>query len=193
MSNCLRIVLLLILSANTAFAASGLPAVIVVTSVKVGHGTGKGLGTTAEVTINNALTIREISVQKVGGRTLLKFPQSISKRGKVFPQVRLTSNQAREAVYSAIEKESASSRWEPLKFEVKKFTRYGKKSALKAFALVEFGGGIEVECRVVSGKRGLYVGWPARKAGNEWVDQVLLDDEKLKDDVEAAVIAAYEK
>lgn len=186
MYKLIRIALFVSLMYSPAFALSPASSAIVVTSVAVS-------GSKAELTINNALTIREIGVLKVGGRTLLKFPESISSRGRVFPQVRLTSKPARETVYSAIEKRSASSRWDPLTFEVTKVTRYGKKSSLKAFVLVVFGGGIEVECRVISGKSGLFVGWPARKAGSRWVDQLTFDDYKLKGDVEAAIIAAYEK
>ena len=186
MNKYLQIILCLGLTGLPVFASNSLPSQISVTSVKVS-------AQAAEITVNNALTIREIKVLTGGGRTLLKFPESISKRGKVFPQVRLTSKQARDAVYSALEKRSSSSHWDPLKFEVTKVTRYAKKSSLKAFVLVVFGGGLEVECRVISGKSGIFVSWPARNDGNGWVDQVIIDDSKLKDEVESAVIAAYEK
>jgi len=182
--------LLISFFAGASFAQAPLPLGLIVTSVNIDQGKS---GATAEITINNALTIREISVQNVGGRTLVKFPQSVSKHGKIFPQVRLTSRPAREAVYAAIEKKTSSSQWAPLTFEVAKITRYGKKSALKAFVVVIFGGGVEVECRVISGKSGLFVGWPARKEGNRWLNQVTIEDQKLKDSVESAVIAAYEK
>ena len=193
MSYCLRIALILNISACTAFAAAPIPSGIVVTSLNVTHSGNNGRDTFAEITINNSLTLRDIRVLTVGGRTLLKFPESISKRGKVFPQVRLTSRPAREAVYSAVETQSSSSRWGPLSYQITRVTRYGKKSSLKAFVLVNFGGSLEVECRVFSGNRGLHVGWPSRKQDSGWVDQVTIDDSKLKSDVEGAVIAAYEK
>ncbi len=182
----LRTVLLICLAANVCFATA--PSVITVTSL-----TATQNGKACEITLNNALTIREINIVNVGGRTLLKFPESISKRGKIFPQVRLTSRQAREAVYSAVEKHAPSSHWGPLSFEVSKVMRYGKKSSLKAFVSVVFGGGVEIESRVITGSKGLFVAWPARKSGSQWVDQVTIDDPKIKSEVEAAIIAAYEK
>jgi DNA-binding cell septation regulator SpoVG len=188
LSHCFRVALLITLAANIACAAIASPSAISVTSITFNQG-----GKSCEITLNNSLAIREINILNVGGRALLKFPESISKRGKVFPQVRLASRPAREAVYSAVKNRAASSQWGPLSFKVAKITRYTKKSALKAFAVVVFGDGVEIESRVVSGSSGLFVGWPARKVDGQWLDQVTITDPEFRAEVEAAVLAAYEK
>jgi DNA-binding cell septation regulator SpoVG len=122
---------------------------------------------------------------------LLKFPESISKRGRLFPQIRLRTPMVKDTVYRAIAERSATSQWKPLAWHITKITRYEKKSSLKAFAKVDFGDGLEIECRVLTGPRGLWVAWPARKQDDTWVDQVMFIDTALKHAVESAVIAHY--
>jgi len=169
---------------------------IIVTEVEVtpvDEGAVKGL---ARVLINNVLEISEIQVLKVGGRTSLKFPEYVSKKGKVYPQITVHTKQANDAILNAVTTGKPSAeKSKAISFKVTKFSRFTRPSTLKVFAAVMFNDAIEVECKIMEGKRGPWVSWPARRpeGGGKWINQVSIKNKAVKDAIEKTLLERYAK
>lgn len=170
---------------------------IVVTEVKIEPASGKkNLKGYAEIVLNGSLKVREIQVLEIAGQTKLKFPYYVSRQGKVYPQVVIHTKEANETIFEAIKGGKISQEVIPLEFEVTKIFPYkGKK--LEAFASVTFNQAVTVECKIMSGKKGiLWVAWPARPskvAGEGWIKQVIILDKELKKEVENELLRAYQE
>lgn len=183
---------------GAVFAESAAPArEIVVTAVEVApmdEGPVKGL---AKVTINDVVEISEIQVLKVGGRTSLKFPEYISKKGKVYPQITVHTKQANDALLNAIETGKPSAgKAKAISFKVTKFSKFTRPSKLKVFAAVMFNDAIEVECKIMEGNKGPWISWPARKpddGGRKWINQVAIKNKAVKDAIEKTLQERYSK
>ncbi|MDR0977660.1 MAG: SpoVG family protein [Endomicrobium sp.] len=65
------------------------------------------------------------------------------------------------------------------------------KGAVKAFASVIFDDDIEVECRIISGKNGLWTAWPSCLNNNVWVKNFIFVNLDLQKRVEKRLIASY--
>lgn len=173
---------------------------IFVSEVKVEPVSGKGnLKAIAEIVINNCLKIREIRVLKIGDQTKLKFPYYVSRRGEVYPQVIIHTQQANKDILRAIETGKVSlPSLDPelarLDYEITKMTPFAQYKQLKAFAAVTFNKAITVECKIMSGKKGLWIAWPASAAkikGEPWVKQVIILDRELKENIEKDLFVYY--
>lgn len=169
---------------------------IVVSEVEVtpvDEGAVKGL---ARVLINNVLEISEIQVLKVGGRTSLKFPEYVSKTGKIYPQITIHTKQANDAIVKAIETQKPSTeKSKTISFKVTKFSKFTRPSKLKVFAAVMFNDAIEVECKVMEGSKGPWISWPSRRpeGGGKWIKQVNIKNKAVKDAIEKTLLERYSK
>lgn len=170
---------------------------IVVTAVEVApmdEGPVKGL---AKVVINDVLEISEIQVLKVGGRTSLKFPEYVSQKGKVYPQISVQTKQANDAILQAVETGKPSAgKAKAISFKVTKFSKFTRPSKLKVFAAVMFNDAIEVECKIMEGNKGPWISWPARKpddGGRKWINQVVIKNKAVKDAIEKTLQERYSK
>lgn len=183
------IFILLITGLVTGFVHSG---EISVTEVEV-------KGNEARVIINNIIEINGIKIKKGD----VNFPVYISKSGKVFPQVRFLTKDARNIVVDAISNRKASKEIiKKINYKITKMSPYSKKgSSLKAFAAVTFNGVVEVECKVMKArykKKDYWVAWPARppdknKGENKWQDQISIINKKIKSIVEKDIIDSMKK
>ncbi len=187
---------LAVLLAASLFSFAQVSKDIVVTEVEVApvsEGAVKGLAT---IVLNNVIEISEIQVLKVGGRTSLKFPEYISKKGKVYPQITIHTKQANDAIVEAVETGMPSDeKAKAISFKVTKFSRFTRPSKLKVFAAVIFNDAVEVECKVMEGKRGPWISWPARKPeeGGRWIQQVKIRNKAVKDAIEKTLLERYSK
>ncbi len=187
----------LLLPVGAGHADDGQAGTVVVTGVvlkRTGNG-GAAAKRFAEVTINNVLVIKEITVSSVGGRTLIKFPEYVSRYNRVYPQVRCLTREANDAVRAAIDAGTAAAvaAPAPVRYAVTRFSRFRKNSRLKAFATVSFNNAIEVECKVMHGRNGPWIAWPARPdaRGGRWMKQVVIADKRLKETIEADLLERY--
>jgi len=168
------------------------PSEIVVNEVKI-YG---NIQTFADIVVNGCLKIKEIKVLKIGGENKLKFPTYYSRLGREYPQVVVHTKQANEAILQAIRTSKVSQDVKPLSYKVTEISPYNRESKLKAFVAVTFNDAITVECKIMSGKKGLWVAWPARKTKdikNPWVKQVVILDKNLKDEIEKQLFIAYQE
>ncbi|MFH1367743.1 MAG: septation protein SpoVG family protein [Elusimicrobiota bacterium] len=180
------------------FSASASAAGISVTKVTVAPYKGDKYYTgVARIVIDGAIEIKEIMVMHSGARLMLKFPENVSRNGNKYTHVTLATEQANEAVRTAILSRKTSGNAaraaRPVSFDIVKLVKYRKPSKLKAFAAVRFNGAVEIECRILESETGAWVSWPARrdKGKNRWIDTVRILDSRLKNDVEAALLKKY--
>ena len=186
---------------ETSYAAEIIPGgkslPLTVTEVEVtsvsGAGTTKAI---ASVVLNNAIKISEIKVKEIGGNTRLEYPAYVNKRGKVYLQIKMLDPAFEKDVIDAIvRKEPASKTSNQISYKVSKyspFTRGGSK--LKVFCAMTFNNKIEIECKIMEGKWGGWVSWPARapEGGGTWINQVEIKDKKLKSVVEKTLTDKYD-
>lgn len=153
------------------------------------------------ITLNNLIVIKEIKVKKtkIGQREIvnIEFPTYVSKRGRVYPQVTILDKELNDRIIKAITSgtpESTSKELPEPKFKVNKFSPYrSSRSSLKVFASVIFNDAVEIECKVMEGRYGPWISWPARKdtTSNKWIQQVTFTSKEYKKKVEKEVLAKY--
>jgi len=153
------------------------------------------------ITLNDLIVIKEIKVKKtkIGQREIvnLEFPTYISKRGKAYPQITVLDKTLQERIIKAITTSTAEKPKEKVgepNFKISKFSPYKQsRSSLKVFASVVFEDSIEIECKVMEGKRGPWISWPARKdeTTNKWVQQVSFSSKEYKKKVEQSLLSKY--
>ena len=81
-----------------------------------------------------------------------------------------------------------------MSFKVTKMSEFDSKSSMKFFAAVSFNNEIEVECKLNDGRKGLYVGWPSKKAeSGKWVKTVQIIRPEIRKKVEKSIIKKAEK
>lgn len=169
-----------------------------VTEIKVERaGDGASAYYVAEAVIDRGLKLSEIRVSKIGDRTYLKFPEYVSKRNRIYPQVSLLTKQANQVLLKAVETKKpvlSSEAKNELTFNITKFSIYRKPSKLKVFAAVTFNDAIEVECKILEGARGARVLWPSRKSkeNNKWIMQAVIIDKRLREKIELELLAKYD-
>lgn len=174
---------------NIVCSAAGAGADITVTAVTLSAASGENR---AELTLNNAILIREVRLLTIGGRQALRFPEYVSRAKKVFPQVVLRTRQSRDAVMTAVATGRGGISEKPVRFEIDAFRPYRKRSSLKVLATVVFNGAVAIECKVIEGRNGPWIAWPARKgADGRWVDQVEITDKRLREAVEQDLLTKY--
>ena len=150
----------------------------------------------ASIVLNNAIKISEIKVKKISGRTSLKFPEYVSKRGRIYPQVKVLDPATEKEIISAVRKKEPSSETSnKISFKISKFSLFNRSSSskLKAFCSVVFNNKIEIECKVMEGKWGPWISWPARppEGGGKWIQQVEIKDRNLAKVIEKALVSRY--
>lgn len=170
---------------------------ISVTRVKVESVENKqGVLAVAKVMLNESIVVREIKVLKVNDKTVLKFPEYVSRKGTVYPQIRFLTEEARNCVVRAIETGKPSqpivttlsfriTDWFPLK-------RAGKR---KVNVEVTFNNVVAISCGIMEGKSGPWVAWPARapeERGGAWVKQIYIYDEELEKAIDRSLLTKYE-
>lgn len=153
---------------------------------------------TASVTLNDALQIREVKVSKTGGRTTLRFPEYVSKRGKAFPQVTVHSKKAYDGISEAVttgqpSKEKAKS----IKFRVGD-PQILRSPTRRANVEVTFNDAVSVTLGVLKSKREggspYWVGYPGKRGEDgKYMNQIVITNPKLKKAVEEAVIERFER
>lgn len=151
----------------------------------------------AEITLNKSLMIKDISVMQAGGRIYLKFPEYISKKKRSYPQVMLLTKQANEEVKNAVinRKPSIFKEAQPgnVSYKIVKFSKFKKESNLKAFVSISFNDAVQVECKIIDGRNGAWVAWPAVKSKKtgKWNKQFIIIDKKLKETIEQDLLEKY--
>ncbi len=170
---------------------------ITVTRVKVEPvESEEGVVGVAKVMLNECIVVREIKVMKVGDKTVLKFPEYISKKGIVYPQIKFLTEEARNAVVKAIETgEPSENKVERVSFKVTDWFRLRRAGKRKVNVEVTFNNAVAVSCGIMEGKRGPWIAWPARppeKGEWRWIKQIYIYNKEIKKAVEKLLLTKYE-
>ncbi|MDR1418406.1 MAG: SpoVG family protein [Endomicrobium sp.] len=80
---------------------------------------------------------------------------------------------------------------EKISFNINKLYKLKNNRTVKAFASVIFDDEIEVECRIMQGKEGLWIAWPSTKVNNEWIKNFKFINKNLQSKVESKLIIDY--
>ena len=150
----------------------------------------------AKVMLNECIVVREIKVMKVDEKTVLKFPEYISKKGIVYPQIKFLTEEVRNFVIKAIETgEPSKNKVEQISFKVTDWFRLRGAGQRKVNVEVTFNNAVAVSCGIMEGKRGPWIAWPARppeKGRHQWIKQIYIYDKEIKNDVEKLLLTKYE-
>jgi len=170
---------------------------IVVTRVKVESvESGEGVVGVAKVMLNECIVVQEIKVMKVNNRIILKFPEYISKKGIVYPQIKFLTEEAKNGVVEAIETGKPSGdKFKQVSFKITDWFRLRGAGKRRVNAEVTFNNAMAVSCGIMEGKRGPWITWPSRlpeKGRGRWVKQIYIYDEKVKKAVEKLLLTKYQ-
>jgi DNA-binding cell septation regulator SpoVG len=156
----------------------------------------EGVVGVAKVMLNECIVVREIKVVKMDSRTILRFPEYVSKKGIVYPQIKFLTEEARNAVLEAIETGKPSGdKFNKVSFKITDWFRLRGAGKRKVNAEVTFNNVVAVSCGIMEGKRGPWIAWPSRppeKGGGSWVKQVYIYDEKVRKAVENLLLTKYQ-
>ena len=156
----------------------------------------EGLVGVAKVMLNECIVVREIKVMRVGDKTVLKFPEYISKKGIVYPQIKFLTKKTRNAVVEAIETgEPPEDKVRRVSFKVTDWFRLRRAGKRKVNVEVTFNNAVAVSCGIMEGKRGPWVAWPSRppeKGRHRWIKQIYIYDKGIKKAVEKLLLTKYE-
>ncbi|MFN3550355.1 MAG: septation protein SpoVG family protein [Endomicrobiia bacterium] len=153
------------------------------------------------ITLNDLIVIKEIKLKKtkIGQREIssLEFPTYISRSGKAYPQVSVLSKELNEKILNSInsmKSENMPQENKELSFKIGKYSPYRRsKSSLKVFASIVFADSIEIECKIMEGKKGPWISWPSRKDpdSSKWVRQVSFKSKEYQKKVESELLNRY--
>jgi len=133
---------------------------------------------------------------KVDEKTVLKFPEYISKKGIVYPQIKFLTEEVRNSVVKAIETgEPSKNKVEQVSFKVTDWFRLRGAGQRKVNVEVTFNNAVAVSCGIMEGKRGPWIAWPARppeKGRHQWIKQIYIYDKGIKKDIEKLLLTKYE-
>lgn len=154
----------------------------------------------ASIVLSNAIKIRDIRLEKKNGRTILVFPEYVSKSGRVYPQVEVISKSLLRTIKKAVltEKPEEMTIEDDIEFEVKEpFVLNGKSSRL-ANVDVHFNDELVVTFGIMKSKWGKNPYWLAppskkEKGSGQWFKQVILRDFRLRRDIEKEVFRKFKR
>jgi DNA-binding cell septation regulator SpoVG len=154
----------------------------------------KKLGGKTAIVLNDCIEVRDIVVAKTDGEVTIGYPVYVSGKGKEYPQFEVINEQAKAEIEKAVTSGKPSDKSsKTLTFKVSKFSKMKRQSTLKAFASVDFNGAVRVECKVMDGKKGLWVAWPSAKdqKSGKYQKQVLILNSNVKNVVEKSLLKKY--
>ena len=176
----LLLILFLFIFANVTYAKNS----ITVTAVDVEDNR-------ASVTINDCIKIDEILIIEGDNKKFIKFPEYISKSGRVYPQVVILkkdiSEKIEEAVISGISVEKETDK---LKYKITKLFMLSGKSR-RANVEVIFNDVLRITCGVIETRGNLWVAWPSRKDAKGWIKQVRFLMPEFKKMLDSEILIKY--
>jgi DNA-binding cell septation regulator SpoVG len=135
---------------------------------------------------NKSIKINNITIK---GNDI-NFPVYISK-GKVYKEFSILKRDFKQYIIDSVKNNSVSDYSASISFEINKFNIIKNHKSVKAAASIIIEGVLEIECRVMQGKNGLWTAFPAQKKNNKWTDDLSFLDYNLKKTVETRLMSRY--
>ncbi|MDR2708575.1 MAG: septation protein SpoVG family protein [Elusimicrobiota bacterium] len=139
------------------------------------------------LTFNDQIKISNITIKD----KLLIFAVSNSDKSNYAP-IQLLKREVNKNLTAKVLGGHTTFRQRSLTFEVAQIKKVDNAKNTIAFCKVIFDDVLEVECRVLHGKKGLWVAWPALKQSNKWRNNFVFTDKALKKNVEASILKALD-
>ncbi|MCA6085362.1 septation protein SpoVG family protein [Candidatus Endomicrobiellum agilis] len=112
-------------------------------------------------------------------------------KNKVYKQFGILKREFRQYLVNALSQNKTSSKSENTVFKANKLSILKKHPKIKAFASVVFSDDIEIECRIMQSKRGLWIAWPSNKRSGIWVKDFEFINKDLRETVEKKLLNDY--
>lgn len=177
--------LLLVFTMVFLFTVNVFPADLLITAIEKNNNK-------YDITFDESFQIRNISLINNEGKNEISFPVYAGS-GKSYRQFGILKRDYRHYLNDSIANTKTSEKTSTVNFKLNKFSITGRHKTIRAFASVIFDDEIEVECRIMEGRNGLWTAWPANKYGGEWISEFVFLDKQLKSSVEAELINTYNK
>jgi DNA-binding cell septation regulator SpoVG len=142
-------------------------------------------GNSYAIVLNNAIRISGISLKNGN----IDFPVYVSK-GRIFKQLSILRRDYAKELSQTIIKGEKRETFEILESQIATIEKLKNHKNIYAFCNVIFESVLEVKCRVMKGKNGLWVSWPAIKQGGKWIKTFEFIDFHLKNEIETRLINA---
>ncbi len=185
--------LFIVLPVLCLFLGTARASELVVTGLEPKNSSGDFFGPSYEVTLNGLFRICDVSILRVSNSSLLKMPSYLSRAGKDYPVVVITNREALEDIKDSILKGrvSRSFKARSVQFDVRDVKRFYDKGELKAFVWVSFYDTLSVQLSIFESDGRSRVSWPGYNENGAWKEQVVLLDNKTKNEVESAVMKRF--
>jgi DNA-binding cell septation regulator SpoVG len=145
-------------------------------------------GTDVSVCLNDDIVISNVVLLKNNDLKLPKY----HKGSRQYTQFSILKRDFKQYLIDALSNNRTSSKIKSTSFKINKFSIFiGKHETIRAFASVIFDDDIEVECRVMRGRDGLWVAWPCNKINGVWAKNLKFINRNLKKQIEQELITRY--
>ncbi|MDR3256178.1 MAG: SpoVG family protein [Endomicrobium sp.] len=139
-----------------------------------------------DIILNDDIKLSNISLKNNN----IELPVYISKN-KTYKQLGILRREFRQYLVNSLSQNKMSSKTENTTFKINKLSPLKKHPTIKAFTSVIFNNDIEVGCRIMQGKNGLWIAWPSNKKGDVWIKEFKFINKDLKKMVEKKLISSY--
>jgi DNA-binding cell septation regulator SpoVG len=143
-------------------------------------------GNSCTIIFNDSIRISGISLSN--GK--ISMPE-YAKNGKIYKNFSILQRDFLKNLYEAVKLSKTSRDSSKINYKINKFKIISSHKTIKAFSSVIFEEKLEVECRVMKGKYGLWVAWPSKKDGNIWKKDFIIINKDLKNNIESELIRHY--
>lgn len=163
---------------------------ISITKVKIEEITTGDIKAIAEITINDAIKIKDIKIGKSGN---IQYPAYISKSGKEYIQFEPISKQAKNEIENTLKTKKLSNIIsKEVSYKIIEF-RPIKSKYRKINVKLMFNNSFTVSCGIMEGQNGPWIAWPSEKneKSGGYKKQVVFMNTKLRNTIEKNLISKY--
>jgi DNA-binding cell septation regulator SpoVG len=139
-----------------------------------------------EIILNNDVKISGVFF----ANNVLEFPK-YERKNKSYKQFSILNRNFKNYLLESLLNNRTSTGKFSTSFKINKMSVLKNNKNLKAFASVIFNDYIEVECRIISGKNGLWIAWPLNLKNNIWTKNFRFINKDLQSNVEKKLITDY--
>jgi DNA-binding cell septation regulator SpoVG len=139
-----------------------------------------------EVVLNNDIKISNIFLRD----NVLEFPKYKNKN-KIYKQIAVLRTNFKNYLLDVLLTNNTFSGKCITSFKINKMSVLKDNKYIKAFASIIFDDDIEVECRIMNGKKGLWIAWPSDLKCGIWVKNFTFINKSLQKNIEKKLIADY--
>ncbi|MDR2351178.1 MAG: SpoVG family protein [Endomicrobium sp.] len=139
-----------------------------------------------EIVLNNDIKISNIFLRD----NVLEFPKYKNKN-KTYKQIVVLRKDFKNYLLGALLSNNIFSGKCITSFKINKMSVLKDNKSIKAFASIIFDDDIEVECRIMNGKKGLWIAWPSDLKHCIWIKNFTFINKNLQKDIEKKLIIDY--